>query len=62
MKEEIGFLKGVYAALNQLEVKGRENCATVVACMNSIEKVIYALERPKTEKEASNEKCEDVTT
>ncbi len=50
MKEEISFLKGVYAALNQIEVKGRENCATVVACMNSIEKVISALENPKTDK------------
>ncbi len=50
MNEEIILLKSIHAALNQLETKGKQNCSIVVACMNDIEKVVTALEKPKTDK------------
>lgn len=43
-------LRNVYGALNELEVKGKQNHAIVVACMNDIEKIIETLNR----KEADN--------
>lgn len=43
-------LRNVYGALNELEVKGKQNHAIVVACMNDIEKVIKSLD----EKEAAD--------
>lgn len=50
MNEEIRLLKSIHAALNQLETRGKENCAIVVACMNDIERVVKSLD----EKEADN--------
>lgn len=37
-------LQGVYGALNGVEVRGKMNCAIIVACMNDIEKVIKTLD------------------
>lgn len=36
-------LRNVYGALNEIEVKGKQNHAIVVACMNDIEKIIEKL-------------------
>jgi len=38
-------LRNVYGALNELEVKGKQNHAIIVACMNDIEKIIKSLDR-----------------
>ena len=43
-------LRNIHGALNELEVKGKQNHAIVVACMNDIEKIIETLNR----KEADN--------
>lgn len=43
-------LRGIYGALNEVEVKGKQNHAIIVACMNDIEKVIKSLD----EKEAAD--------
>lgn len=37
-------LRNVYGALNEIEVKGKQNHAIVVACMNDIEKIIKSLD------------------
>lgn len=52
MNEEIELLKSIHATLNQLETKGKQNCAIIVACMNDIERVVSSLEsRDKNGKE-----------
>jgi hypothetical protein len=43
-KEVISVLNSIYRALNELEVKGKQNHAIVVACMNDIEKIIKSLD------------------
>lgn len=37
-------LRGIYGALNEVEVKGKQNHAIIVACMNDIEKIIKSLD------------------
>ena len=37
-------LRVVYGALNGVEVRGKMNCAVIVACMNDIEKIIKSLD------------------
>ena len=48
--DAIQIMRGIYGALNELEVKGKQNHAIIVACMNDIEKIIKSLDG----KEADN--------
>jgi len=47
-------LRNVYGALNELEVKGKQNHAIIVACMNDIEKIIKSLDRKEANDGNSN--------
>lgn len=47
-------LKSVLGVMNELEVKGKQNHAIVVACMNDIEKIIEALNRKEADNGNSN--------
>lgn len=42
--DAIQIMRGIYGALNELEVKGKQNHAIIVACMNDIEKIIKSLD------------------
>ena len=47
-------LRNVYGALNELEVKGKQNHAIIVACMNDIEKIIKSLDRKEANDDNAN--------
>lgn len=47
-------LRNIHGALNELEVKGKQNHAIVVACMNDIEKIIETLNRKEADNGNSN--------
>lgn len=43
-EEEIRILQSVINALNQLEVKGKQNHLIVIACINDLEKIVKGKE------------------
>lgn len=44
MRETIEMLVGVRSCIEQLKVSGRGDCAMVIACCNTIDKVVKELE------------------
>lgn len=52
--DAIQIMRGIYGALNELEVKGKQNHAIVVACMNDIEKIIETLNRKEDDNGNAN--------
>lgn len=43
MEDNIKTLESIFRALDNLEVKGRQNHAIVIACMNDIERIVKSL-------------------
>lgn len=43
-QEEIRILQSITNALNQLEVKGKQNHLIVIACINDLEKIVKGKE------------------
>ena len=43
-EEEIRILQSIINALNQLEVKGKQNHLIVIACINDLEKIVRGKE------------------
>lgn len=54
--DAIQIMRGIYGALNEVEVKGRQNHAIIVACMNDIEKIIKSLDGKEANDGNSNPK------
>ena len=45
MNETIEMLIGVRGCVEQLKVSGRGDCAMVIACINTLDKVIESIEK-----------------
>lgn len=45
MLENIESLQAILNALDRIELKGRQNHITVIACMNDLERVINSLKK-----------------
>ena len=45
MNENVEMLIGVRGCIEQLKVSGRGDCAMVIACINTLDKVIESIEK-----------------